>query len=214
MQIEHLVDPSAAAIVLGGTMLAAIARSGLGAMRLMFGHLLAVARPRFAPARMRAELAGMVVEMQNDGVIRTAAPPLADRELHACVNALIRHRSIDAMSQEYQQRRNARLKAQRSAELVLNQTGDLAPIFGLAGTLFALNQIPGNLAAQGQLGGAVSTAVVSTLYGLVSANLLFYPLASLIERQAAQEDSDRDAIMTWLAAQLQTACPHYARRAA
>lgn len=214
MPFEHLVDPSAAAIVLGGTMLAALARSGLRGMRKVLVQLLTFTRPRFDPARMRAELAGKVIEMQNNGVIRTMPPKLADKELHACVHALIRHRSIEAMQAEYQRHRTTRLGAQRSAELVLNQTGDLAPVFGLAGTLFALNQLPTNLAAQGQLGGAVSTAVVSTLYGLVCAHLLFYPLAGLVERRAGQEDTDREAIMEWLSLHLQAACPHYLQRAA
>ena len=53
---------------------------------------------------------------------------------------------------------------------------------------------------------------LATLYGLVLANLLFAPLAKIVERAAQAEEAERQAVIDWLAAQLAEAMPP--RRAA
>ncbi len=52
----------------------------------------------------------------------------------------------------------------------LAQAAELAPVFGLAGTLISLSQLPAEGLARGALGGAISMAVLTTLYGLLLAN--------------------------------------------
>jgi chemotaxis protein MotA len=55
--------------------------------------------------------------------------------------------------------------------------------------------------------GAISMAVSATLYGLLLANLLLAPLARAVERAAAQEESERQKIVDWLADQVASAMP-------
>ena len=55
-------------------------------------------------------------------------------------------------------------------------------------------------------------AVVTTLYGLLCANLLLAPLARMVERAALAEEAARQEVIDWLAGQVAGAVPP--RRAA
>ncbi len=71
---------------------------------------------------------------------------------------------------------------------ILRTMAMFAPAFGMLGTLFGLIQMLNNLgnAALPQLGAAMSFALITTLYGLVLANLLFKPLAIKAEQRIQQ----------------------------
>jgi chemotaxis protein MotA len=84
----------------------------------------------------------------------------------------------------------------------LAQAAELAPVFGLAGTLISLSQLPSEGFARGAFTGAISMAVITTLYGLLSANLLLAPLARMVERKAQAEEAERQEMIDWLAAQI------------
>ena len=58
----------------------------------------------------------------------------------------------------------------------------------------------------------LAMAVLTTLYGLLLANLVLAPLARAIDRVAGEEEADRQEIVDWLAAQVADEMP--GRRAA
>ena len=64
-----------------------------------------------------------------------------------------------------------------------------APAFGMLGTLFGLVHMLYGLGAEAlaDLGVTMGFALVSTLYGIVAANLLFKPLALKLERRVQRE---------------------------
>ncbi|MBT3013658.1 MAG: MotA/TolQ/ExbB proton channel family protein [Candidatus Thiodiazotropha sp. (ex Lucina pensylvanica)] len=75
----------------------------------------------------------------------------------------------------------------RPAEM-LRAMGGYAPAFGMLGTLLGLVQMlfglgSGNLAS---IGAAMGFAMLTTVYGLVLANLVFKPLASKLEQRGRQ----------------------------
>jgi chemotaxis protein MotA len=72
--------------------------------------------------------------------------------------------------------------------------GGFAPTFGIIGTVMGLIMVLKNLADPSSLGGAVSTAFVATLYGVVSANAVFIPLSNKL-KQASREESLMREIM-------------------
>jgi chemotaxis protein MotA len=66
-------------------------------------------------------------------------------------------------------------------------------------TARSLSQMPADGIAKGAYAGSISMAVLTTLYGLMLANLVLAPLARLVERTAASEEADRQKIVDWLA---------------
>lgn len=76
-------------------------------------------------------------------------------------------------------------RAWRSVQ-VWDTMGNFAPAMGLIGTLIGLIQMLGALQDASSVGPAMSLALVATLYGSVSANLFFFPIAGKL-RLLAQE---------------------------
>jgi chemotaxis protein MotA len=70
---------------------------------------------------------------------------------------------------------------------VLRRASEVAPAMGLIGTLIGLVQMLGNLDDPGTIGPSMAVALLTTFYGAVLANMVFAPLASKLERNAAAE---------------------------
>ena len=51
-------------------------------------------------------------------------------------------------------------------------------------------------------------AVVTTLYGILAANLVLAPLARWVERAAEREERERQVVIDWLSEQVGGALPH------
>ncbi len=81
---------------------------------------------------------------------------------------------IHAASQDYQR-----------AVSMLRRAAEVAPAMGLIGTLVGLVQMLGNLDSPDRIGPSMAVALLATFYGAVLANVIFLPLASKLERNAA-----------------------------
>ena len=82
--------------------------------------------------------------------------------------------------------RIAGIRDQEQSEAhILRIMGTFAPAFGMLGTLFGLVQMLNGLgqASLSQVGVTMSFALITTLYGLVLANVIFKPLAMKMERR-------------------------------
>lgn len=208
MQLQNLFDATSALIVVGGTCLATVLRCGLGETRAALGALAGLCRKSFDPAQARAELAAHVREMQRGGVIRAEPIHLGDAELDDVTDALIGSRSITGLHAAHLAHKRRRTRHSIRAVRTLDQAAELAPVFGLAGTLVSLSQLP---SLHGDGGGdftaAISMAVLTTLYGLLLCNLVFAPLGRIVARRAAEEERDRQRVLEWLEKQVVEALP-------
>jgi len=206
--ISHtLFDPLGGAIVVGGTCLATVLRCGVADTRTALAAAARLLRPRFRASRARSELATQVQEIQQDGVIRAEAHHVGDAEFDDVTDALIGSRSLEALQAAHVAHKRRRLGHNRRAVRTLEQAAELSPVFGLAGTLVSLTRLPADPGAASDFTGAISMAVLTTLYGLLLGNLLFAPLARMIARRAAREESERQRVLEWLERQVAGALP-------
>lgn len=206
MDMGHMFDPAAAGIVIGGTLVATVLRSGVGDCRAALGALAALAQPRFRPEAVRAVLAPQVAQARSDGLLRLRVRPCGDATIDGALAALVQTRTLSALHDREDSDRTVRVSAAVRAVRALALGAELAPVFGLAGTLVSLSQLPAEGLGRGQFMGAISMAVLTTLYGLLLGNLIFAPLARAVERRVEAEEAARREIMDWLAAQLALAC--------
>ncbi|MBS0255318.1 MAG: MotA/TolQ/ExbB proton channel family protein, partial [Proteobacteria bacterium] len=125
-----------------------------------------------------------------------------DPEFDEATGAMIGHRSLSALLEAHEAHRGRRLAEADRAARTLAMAAELAPVFGLFGTLVSLGHLPANGIDRGAYMSAIGMAVHATLYGLVAANILFAPLARLVERRAQSEEAQRQRLIDWLAAQL------------
>ena len=207
MNFAALLDPASAAIVIGGTGLATLLRCGWGNCRIASMALAQAPRRHFDAEGTKAELAVQLREIQQDGLLRAQPHRFGDSEFDEATDALIGNRSVSALIAAHERHKARRVEASGCAASTLAQASELAPVFGLAGTLVSLSQLPVDGIARGAFAGAIGMAVLTTLYGLLLANLVLAPLARVVERAAAAEERERQTIVDWLAGHLSAAIP-------
>jgi chemotaxis protein MotA len=77
----------------------------------------------------------------------------------------------------------------------LKAMGGYAPTMGMLGTVVGLINMLGNLSDPEQLGIGMSLALLTTLYGVVFANLVFLPIAMKLQRLHDLEMAQKDLVM-------------------
>jgi len=202
MDISALWDANGAAIVLGGTLLATFLACGRREITAAARSLGALLKPRFDYEKARAEIARDVEEIRHDGLLRAHPLHTSDREIALVSDALIHDRSLRSLIATHERCQRQRQSSRLAALAPVRQAAEMAPVFGMAGTLFSLSQMQVGDMGDAQLLASVAMAIVTTLYGLLLANLAFHPLARLMERRMLAEDEDRQRLIDWLAAQL------------
>lgn len=75
------------------------------------------------------------------------------------------------------------------------QYGDVAPAMGMIGTLVGLVAMLSNMDDPKSIGPAMAVALLTTLYGAIMANMVFFPIADKLALRKEQEKLNRRLIM-------------------
>lgn len=75
----------------------------------------------------------------------------------------------------------------RMGQNIFSKWGELAPAFGMLGTLIGLVVMLANLEDAASIGSGMAVALITTFYGSMFANLLFIPIASNLSAQTNEE---------------------------
>ncbi|MEP0392556.1 MAG: MotA/TolQ/ExbB proton channel family protein [Erythrobacter sp.] len=198
-EVTGLFDPMALGIVLMGTILATYAREGGQDVAAAIASAFKLGRKGFDAGATRSALARTVGEIKRLGHLGAHPIDPPDNATTKLLNAYIRSGSIEAMLKLAQLQRMKRDIQSVAATRVYETAGELAPVFGLVGTLIAITQLMPDMesSAADIVMASVASAVLSSLYGVLSANLLFFPLARAIERRGDQEEAERNLILEW-----------------
>ena len=209
-----LFDPLALTIVLVGTILATFAREGWQDVATAIASAVKLGGKGFDAGATRSALARTVGEINRRGHLGAEPVDPPDDPTTKLLNAYIRSGSIDAMIKVARTQRLERDIRNVAAIRVYETAGELAPVFGLVGTLFAITQLMPDLEASSAdiVMASVAGAVLSSLYGVLSANLVFYPLARAIERRSDKEEVDRSLLLEWFESELSDGRTAPARR--
>ncbi|MDW2094833.1 flagellar motor protein PomA [Vibrio sp. 1866] len=78
---------------------------------------------------------------------------------------------------------------------VFRAFGDVAPAMGMIGTLVGLVAMLSNMDDPKAIGPAMAVALLTTLYGAVLSNMLFFPIADKLSLRRDQETLNRRLIM-------------------
>lgn len=203
--MSSLFDPAALGVVALGTVIATLARCGLADSREALGAAARLLRGGFAGEPNRKALAQAAGAIQREGS-RRADPPLPpDPALAALVASYLRHGALDTLAGLRRADRAIAEERRYAAVQVFTCAGELAPVFGLIGTLYGLTQLApasAGVGATAMIMTAVSTAVLTSLYGALIAHLACFPLASAIERRGLADEAAREALADWFVVQV------------
>lgn len=86
----------------------------------------------------------------------------------------------------------------QTGKKIVDATAAAAPAFGMIGTLIGLVQMLRSLDDPSQIGVGMATALLTTLYGALVANLVCIPLAGKLETRSAEEVNVRELMTTGL----------------
>lgn len=78
---------------------------------------------------------------------------------------------------------------------IFSQFADLAPAFGMIGTLVGLIVMLANMEDTSSIGAGMSTALITTLYGAILANGVFIPVAKKLETVHKEEVLVREMML-------------------
>lgn len=207
MDFMVLLDALGAAIVLGGTLLATLLGSGRRELAAALASLWQLARRPFDYERARAEIARDVEALRIDGVLRSRPFRSSDSEIASVTEALIHDRSLGSLIEAHGRFKQQRAELRKRALRPIRLAAEMAPVFGMAGTLFSLSQLDQGAGANPAMMGSIGLAVVTTLYGLLLAHMVLHPLASMIERRGQSEEDQRQLLIDWMTRQLAGTVP-------
>jgi chemotaxis protein MotA len=94
---------------------------------------------------------------------------------------------------------------------IIDALGAAAPAFGMIGTLIGLVQMLRTLDDPSQIGGGMATALLTTLYGAVIANLFCIPLAGKLEARNSEETMIRELMLVGIVSLVEGQTPRNIR---
>jgi chemotaxis protein MotA len=174
-------------LVFGGTFGAAIA-----------GNLMKDAKaivPRFklallAPKQPDSDLVGVVVKLaetaRREGLLalEDAAKTVEDDFLREGLMLAVDGTDAEEMREILEIKVTAQKKEDMAASKFFADMGGYAPTIGIIGTVIGLVQVLGHLAEPAKLGELIAGAFIATLWGVMTANVLWFPLGNKIKRYA------------------------------
>ncbi len=189
--VGAFADIPAFLIVIGGTFLVTsvsfTTAEIINAQRVMIRAVIYKQEPPSRAALLMIELASLL-RSQGWGTLESRVKqmrgnPFLQRAVSHLVDGLPYEQIEQLLTQEIAATSDRHLKSAG----IIRRAGEVAPAMGLIGTLIGLVQMLGNLEDPASIGPAMAVALLTTFYGAVLANMVFNPLATKLERNAAEE---------------------------
>ena len=95
---------------------------------------------------------------------------------------------------------DAKRRADKAGAKFFSDMGAYAPTIGIIGTVTGLVHVLENLSAPEELGHLIAGAFVATLWGVMSANVLFLPIGNRLKRLAELEANRMELVIEGIAA--------------
>jgi chemotaxis protein MotA len=83
-------------------------------------------------------------------------------------------------------------------QAIFQSLGEYAPAYGMIGTLIGLINMLKNLESTETLGMGMATALITTFYGIILANLVFYPIVGKLQSNSIKEINYNELILEGL----------------
>lgn len=194
------LDPAAAAIVGGGTVLAVVLRTPLRDLARGVTALPVLARRRFRADPLIDQIGALGRIAARHGVMSLDRSVIADADVSAAIAAIVDGADPDRVQAIVRHARQSRIERHLAAAEVWASAAEVAPAMGMVGTLIGLVKMFLSMNDPSAIGGAMAVALLATLYGALIASLVAMPVAARLRRMAREEAFERIRIEAPLAA--------------
>ena len=126
-----------------------------------------------------------------EDAVKTVEHPFLKRGLQLAIDGTDPEELHDILHAEIA----AKKKADKAGAKLFENMGGYAPTIGIIGTVMGLVHVLANLNKPAGLGEAISAAFVATLWGVLTANLLWLPLAARLSRLSGVEAEEMELVV-------------------
>ena len=126
-----------------------------------------------------------------EDAVKTVEHPFLKRGLQLAIDGTDPEELHDILHAEV----TAKKKADKAASKIFENMGGYAPTIGIIGTVMGLVHVLANLDKPATLGPAISSAFVATLWGVLSANVIWLPVAARLGRLSAVEAEEMELVI-------------------
>jgi chemotaxis protein MotA len=188
-------------LVLGGTVFVVMVKFGApqlaGASRVVAQAFLY--RPE-DPARVAARLLELASLSRHGGLLALKNQATPNRFMAEGLKLVAEGHPPELLHQTLEKDRLLTLERHEWGQRIVLAVAEAAPAMGLVGTLVGLVQMLGNLGDPRALGPGMAIALLATLYGVLIAHLVCYPLADKLRLRAAQQSLMQSLVIDGLLA--------------
>jgi len=194
--LSAFVDLPSLLIVFGGTVAATFINES---MSNVVGGLRVAKHALFHRGSDSVTTIGQILELsqlaRHKGILALAEVEVPDvflaKGVRLAVSGLEREEIRETLSAELVSMKQRHLRGQRMFKFM----GSTAPAMGMIGTLIGLVQMLQTLNDPSRIGPAMAIALLTTLYGAVTAFLVCNPIAAKLERRSSEESANMSVVI-------------------
>jgi chemotaxis protein MotA len=185
-------------LVFGGAFAAGMAggvlKDAVGVGKLLQKAFLAKVAP---PNMLVDDIVKLAERARREGLlaledaVKTVDHPFLKRGLQLAIDGTDPEELHDILHAEVA----AKKKADKAGMKIFENMGGYAPTIGIIGTVMGLVHVLENLDKPDTLGHSIAAAFVATLWGVLSANLLWLPLAARLGRISGIEAEEMELVI-------------------
>lgn len=196
--IGQILQPTAALIVIGGTMGAVLLQYPIHIVAAAFRNMARVfAAPRKQDEELIGQLIGFANKARRNGVVSLDADlaSIHDPFLRQAVMLAVDGTEPNDLRKIMQVTLNSITEGEERLPSVFESAGGFSPTIGILGAVLGLIQVMQHLDDIGEVGRGIAVAFVATIYGVGIANLFFLPMAGKMRLRVRSEYQRREMML-------------------
>ena len=192
-QVGNFFDPASVFIVIGCTFMIVIASFPVSALKDIPKHLKVVLNNKGNdPLAIIDELVELAQVARKNGLLALEEKGNQQENpfFKQCIMLIVDNNDADQVKEIMMNDIEQASDRHDAGAGMYDKAGSVAPAFGMVGTLVGLINMLKAMDVEsggGNLGPAMATALVTTLYGCVLAHMLFGPIATQLRQRDAEE---------------------------
>ncbi|MEW5954398.1 MAG: flagellar motor protein [Bacillota bacterium] len=196
--LDALLAPSAALIVFGGTIGATVISFSLKEIKTIPALLKIIFMNKLPePGETIDLLVSMAEEARREGLLylENRLSEVNDPFLRKGVQLVVDGTDPEVVKAILEVEVYSQQERHSTGANIFETAGGYAPTMGIIGTVMGLVHVLGNVESPEGLGPAIAMAFMATLYGVVSANVIWFPLGAKLQNLSKKELLQREIMM-------------------
>ena len=196
--IRQILQPTAAMIVLGGTIGAVMVQFPLAVVLGAFARLAQVFfEPKKSPRQVIDQILGYAPQARKEGIVALDShleeiqEPFLKKSLMLAVDGTEPEELRKMMELEL----DNHAEREEKVPQVFESAGGFSPTIGIIGAILGLIQVMQHLDNIEEVGRGIAVAFVATIYGVAVANLFFLPAAGKLKIRVREEQMIRELML-------------------